>query len=132
MSHFEYIVVPAPRKGVSSKGVKGVPGKFANALTILMNEMAIEGWDYLRTDTLPCEERQGLTGKAVKYHAMLVFRRMVELEDEEGEVPLALAAPDEGEQAEDPFHEEEDDAEPEEEDTSEPSDDEEPEEEEKA
>ena len=109
MSHYEYIVVPAPRKGVSSKGVKGVPGKFANALTILMNEMAAEGWDYQRTDTLPCEERQGLTGKTVKYHAMLVFRRAIELEVESDEEPLALAPPDEEELDEDPFHEAEDD-----------------------
>lgn len=95
MAHYEYIVVPAPRKGVSAKGIKGVPGKFANALTLLMNEMAAEGWDYQRTDTLPCEERQGLTGKAVKYHAMLVFRRTVEEELEDA--PLAIAPPEEEE-----------------------------------
>ncbi|MEP5762138.1 MAG: DUF4177 domain-containing protein [Litoreibacter sp.] len=75
MSGFEYKVVAAPRKGVSAKGIKGSDGKFANALTKLMNEMSADGWYYLRSDTLPCDERQGLTGKTTKYHAMLVFQR---------------------------------------------------------
>lgn len=72
---YEYRAVPAPRKGVAGKETKGGPAKFANAVSILMNEMGAEGWEYLRADTLPCEERQGLTGKTVKYHSMLVFRR---------------------------------------------------------
>lgn len=104
MQNYEYIAIPAPRKGVSSKGVKGVPGKFANAVTILMNEMAVEGWDYVRSDTLPCEERQGLTGKAVKYHALLVFRRAVEVEVEE---PVALLSPPEEDEPEEVVEDEE-------------------------
>ncbi len=32
-------------------------------------------WEYLRTDTLPSEERSGLTGKTTVFHNMLVFRR---------------------------------------------------------
>jgi hypothetical protein len=75
MSAFEYQVVPAPRRGKSGRGIKGGPAKFANAITDLMNEMGAQGWEYLRADTLPCEERQGLTSKTVKYHSMLVFRR---------------------------------------------------------
>ena len=90
MSNYEYQVVAAPRKGKSGKGVKGGPAKFANAISGLMNEMAAEGWDYLRADTLPCEERQGLTSKTVKYHSMLVFRRAVADEVAPEEEPLAL------------------------------------------
>jgi hypothetical protein len=100
MQSYEYIAVPAPRKGVSSKGVKGVAGKFSNAVTLLMNEMAADGWDYIRSDTLPCEERQGLTGKTVKYHAMMMFRRAVEVEDQDE--PLALPSPEEEIEVEDP------------------------------
>jgi hypothetical protein len=42
-----------------------------------MNDMAREGWEYLRADTLPCEERAGLTGKTTTYQNVLVFRRVV-------------------------------------------------------
>jgi len=73
--HFEYKVVPAPKKAKSARGVRGGPAKFAHSMTVLMNEMAQEGWQYLRADTLPMEERQGLTKKTVNYHSLLVFRR---------------------------------------------------------
>ncbi len=75
MTRYEYKVVPAPRKGQRGKGVRGTEGKFANALQLLMNEYGAEGWDYQRTDTLPCEERSGLTGRTTTYQNMLVFRR---------------------------------------------------------
>lgn len=90
MSNYEYRVVAAPRKGKSGKGVKGSAAKFANAISGLMNEMAAEGWDYLRADTLPCEERQGLTSKTVKYHSMLVFRRAAATEEGSDEETLAI------------------------------------------
>lgn len=78
MSQYEYKVVPAPAKGVRARGVKGTEARFAHALTTLMNEMARDGWEYLRADTLPCEERQGLTGKSTSFQNMLVFRRAAE------------------------------------------------------
>ncbi len=71
----EYKVVPAPRRGEKAKGAKTTADRFAVALTALMNEMARDGWEYLRADTLPCEERVGLTGKATAFQNMLVFRR---------------------------------------------------------
>jgi hypothetical protein len=40
-----------------------------------MNELAQDGWEYLRADTLPAEERSGLTSKTTVYHNLLVFRR---------------------------------------------------------
>ena len=75
MAQFEYKVVPAPKRGIKARGVKGTEEQFAHALTLLMNEAAAEGWEYQRTDTLPCEERKGLTGKTTVYQNMLVFRR---------------------------------------------------------
>lgn len=77
MTSFEYKVVPAPRKTRAPRKVKGPEAKFATTLTDVMNEMAAEGWEYQRAETLPCEERQGFTGKTTKYHSMLVFRRPV-------------------------------------------------------
>jgi hypothetical protein len=78
MQAFEYKVVPAPEKGKSSKGIKGGPARFAHALETLMNTLAQEGWQYVRADTLPSQERVGLTGKTTVYRNMLVFRRSVE------------------------------------------------------
>lgn len=75
MRMFEYKVVPAPRKGEKTKTAKTTAEKFGVALARVMNEQAAEGWEYLRADTLPCEERVGLTGTATHFQNMLVFRR---------------------------------------------------------
>lgn len=77
MQQFEYRVVPAPRKAEKARGLKTTPERFAHALSQTMNDMAREGWEYLRADTLPCEERAGLTGKTTTYQNVLVFRRAV-------------------------------------------------------
>lgn len=75
MTTHEYSVIPAPKKGVKGRGIKGAEAQFANALAQAMNEAAADGWEYVRAETLPSEERQGLTGKTTVYHNMLVFRR---------------------------------------------------------
>ncbi len=77
MQKFEYRVIPAPVRGDKSRGVKAAPDRFALTLTILMNELGQDGWEYLRADTLPCEERVGLTGSKTTFQNMLVFRRVV-------------------------------------------------------
>ena len=75
MSFFEYKVVPAPRRGQKARGVRTPEARFAYALEDLMNKLGAEGWQYQRTDTLPVEQRDGLTGKTTVYQNMLVFRR---------------------------------------------------------
>ena len=77
LTRFEYKVVPAPRKGRKAKGLKTPGERFANALAATINQHAAEGWDYVRTDTLPSEERKGLTGKTTVFQNMLIFRRQV-------------------------------------------------------
>jgi hypothetical protein len=72
---YEYKVIPAPRRGEKARGARTVPERFAVALSQAMNDMAREGWEYLRADTLPCDERVGLTGTATHFQNMLVFRR---------------------------------------------------------
>ncbi|MCO6382544.1 DUF4177 domain-containing protein [Oceanicola sp. 502str15] len=94
MPRYEYRVVPAPERGKKAKGAKGTSGRFAVALEELMNEMGAAGWEYQRTDTLPCQERVGLTGKQTTFQHMLVFRR--ELAEEavsDAEVTALLEAP---------------------------------------
>jgi hypothetical protein len=77
MTAYEYRVIPAPKRGVKAKGAKTAEDRFAVALAEVMNVQGAEGWDYVRSDMLPCEERQGLTGKATVYHTLLVFRRAI-------------------------------------------------------
>ncbi|WP_082181818.1 DUF4177 domain-containing protein [Aestuariivita boseongensis] len=76
MPEFEYKVVPAPTKGAKAKGVKTPEARFAHAVETLMNELAGEGWEYVRADMLPSEERQGLTGSTTNWRNLLVFRRV--------------------------------------------------------
>jgi hypothetical protein len=78
MQRYEYRVVPAPRKGEKARGLKTLEERFAFALTGLMNRMGAEGWDYLRADTLPVDERVGLTGSKTSFQSLLVFRRPAE------------------------------------------------------
>lgn len=78
MPKYEYKVIPAPKRGVKAKGLKDTESRFANALQSIMNDCGAEGWDYVRTDTLPCEERVGLTGRTTTFQNMLVFRRTLE------------------------------------------------------
>lgn len=75
MTTYEYKVIPSPTKGKKARGVKGPEGRFAFALESALNDMAVEGWQYLRAETLPNEERVGLTGSQTSFRTMLVFRR---------------------------------------------------------
>ena len=77
---FEYKVVPAPKKGKRAKGIRNGEDKFANALSEVMNEHGADGWQYLRTDTLPVEARTGLAGKATVFQNMMVFQRISDAE----------------------------------------------------
>ncbi len=75
MQRFEFKVIPAPRRGEKGREAKTTEDRFALALTSLMNKMGAEGWDYVRADTLPCDERSGLTGTKTTVQNLLVFRR---------------------------------------------------------
>ena len=77
MSHFEYSVVPAPSRGEKAKDARTPGDRYAVALTAELNRMARDGWEYVRADVLPSEERSGLTGRNTVYHNLLVFRRAV-------------------------------------------------------
>jgi hypothetical protein len=88
MQRFEYKVMPAPRRGEKARGVKSTEDRFALALTNLMNTLGAEGWDYVRADALPCEERVGFSGTKTTFQNMLVFRRALP-DERRVDVPLA-------------------------------------------
>lgn len=75
MQAYEYTVLPAPNRGEKVRGARSGAERFAHALTMEMNRMAQAGWEYVRAETLPCEERSGLTSRTTVYHNVLVFRR---------------------------------------------------------
>lgn len=77
MQRFEFKVIPAPKRGEKARGVKSTEDRFALALTNLMNELGAEGWDYVRADSLPCEERVGFTSTKTTFQNLLVFRRAI-------------------------------------------------------
>lgn len=77
MQAYEYKVVPAPVRGEKERGLKTGVERFAHALSVLMNELGCEGWEYWRAETLPAEERTGLTSKTTVFHNLLVFRRIL-------------------------------------------------------
>lgn len=41
----------------------------------VLNTLGNEGWEYLRAELLPSEERSGLTGSTTNWRNVLVFRR---------------------------------------------------------
>ncbi|MCC5960289.1 MAG: DUF4177 domain-containing protein [Rhodobacteraceae bacterium] len=75
MQSYEYLAVPAPAKGQKIKGLKTPGERYAHQLTVLLNDLAREGWEYWRADCLPSEERKGLTGTITVHNNMLIFRR---------------------------------------------------------
>ena len=96
MSRYEYKVVPAPQKGLKAKGVKAGADRFAFALQSLMNDLASDGWEYQRAETLPSVERSGLTGSTTEWRNVLVFRRTldtIENNDLADEPKLAMPLP---------------------------------------
>lgn len=79
MAEFEYKVVPAPRKAGRAKGVRGHDEKYAYTLGDMMNQMAADGWQYLRAESLPVDEKAGMMGKTTeKYLSLLVFQRQTD------------------------------------------------------
>ena len=79
MGVFEYKAVPAPTVGKRAKGVKGNDGRFANALTLVINEQAQYGWEYLHAESLPSVERYGILRRKREAHQnVLIFRRATE------------------------------------------------------
>ena len=81
MQRYEYKVLPAPTRGEKARGVKTTEDRFALTLAGLMNAQSRDGWEYLRTDTLPSEERVGFTRRRTVFLNVLIFRRPVEAED---------------------------------------------------
>ncbi len=87
MARYEYKVVAAPRKAKAFKGVRSHEDQFASVLAETMNLLAREDWEYLRAESLPCEEKTGITSRVEGYQSVLVFRRKIVADKKFFEVP---------------------------------------------
>lgn len=72
---FEFLVIPAPKRGDRAPDCKTDADRMANTLTVIFNEMAALGWVYMRTERLPNDQGASLSGTGDKEVTMLVFRR---------------------------------------------------------
>lgn len=93
MQRYEFKVIPAPRRGEKSRDAKTTEDRFALSLTSLMNQMGRDGWEYVRADTLPCDERSGLTGTKTTMQSVLVFRRSASEGADAPVIAAVVAAP---------------------------------------
>lgn len=75
MQRHEYKVIPAPRRGTKAREAKTTEDRFALTLSTLMNDLGRDGWEYVRAETLPCDERVGFTKTRTVDQTMLIFRR---------------------------------------------------------
>ncbi|MGC3936555.1 DUF4177 domain-containing protein [Roseobacter sp. EG26] len=75
MPQYEYKVISAPTRGIRAKGIKAPEDRFSRALEDVINQLASEGWEYQRAETLPSVERSGLTSSTTNWRNVLVFRR---------------------------------------------------------
>ena len=72
---YEYKVVPAPLRAAKAKGLKTVAERFAHALAERINAEAAGGWQFVRTETLPCEERKRFGGARTSTQVVMIFAR---------------------------------------------------------
>lgn len=76
MSSAEYKTVPAPRRVKKIKGVKGSEETLAKMIEDIITEQASSGWDYVRTDTFPVEEKPGwFSSRETVMKGVMVFKR---------------------------------------------------------
>ena len=79
MSHYDYKVVPAPKRAKKIKGVRTAEELFAVTLTDAINEVARQGWEYVRAEHMPAEASRGWFRSALQgEQTVLVFRRLRE------------------------------------------------------
>ena len=75
---YEYKCIAAPEKARRRKGAKTRTDRVALAIEEILQAECRGGWEYLRADLIPVEEKSGFFSRAQDVHrAILVFRRAV-------------------------------------------------------
>jgi hypothetical protein len=82
MTEHEYKTVAAPRRARKLKGMRPGADAFAQTIQAVLNEEAAAGWEYLRAESLPCDEKPGFFGcRQEVLHSVLIFRRAIPARD---------------------------------------------------
>lgn len=73
---YQYKCVAAPERAKRQRGAKTRTERVAAAMQELINAEATDGWEYVRTDLVPIEERSSFLARVHEVHrAVLIFRR---------------------------------------------------------
>jgi hypothetical protein len=76
MATYEYKVIPAPGAGARGRTGGTDEEHFSRLFETALNAQAAQGWEFLRSETVPFQHRHKFTGRvSVIQQAMLVFRR---------------------------------------------------------
>jgi hypothetical protein len=73
---FEYKCVGGPERPKRLRGAWSRSDRVALAMQEIIDSEAVDGWEYLRTDLVPVEEKASFLGRTQEVHrAVLIFRR---------------------------------------------------------
>lgn len=73
---FEYKCVGAPERPKRLRGIRSRSERVALAMQEIISAEAVDGWEYLRADLVPVEEKAGFFSRTQEVHrAVLIFRR---------------------------------------------------------
>jgi hypothetical protein len=76
---YEYKTVGAPEKGKRKRGLRSLSDRIAAAFEEILQNQAVDGWEYQRTDLLPVTENAGWFKRGQEVHrAVMVFRRLLD------------------------------------------------------
>ncbi|HET7408829.1 MAG TPA: hypothetical protein VFJ13_01385 [Paracoccaceae bacterium] len=76
---YEYKCVGAPERPKRQRGVRGRSERVALAMQEIIAAEVVDGWEYMRTDLVPVEEKNGFFSRTHEVHrAVLIFRREME------------------------------------------------------
>lgn len=76
MAEYRYKTVAAPRRAKKTRGVRGADALLAHAMGEIISRESVDGWEYVRTDSLPVEEGGGFFSRPkTTWRAVIVFRQ---------------------------------------------------------
>jgi len=88
---YEYKCVGGPERGKKAKSAKTRSDRVAVAMEEIIADEATDGWEYLRTDLVPVEEKTSFFSRTQEVHrAVMIFRRAI------GPAPRRLFAAPQG------------------------------------
>lgn len=74
MTKYEYRAIPCPEKPLRRRDLPTGADPFCETLTAAINDLAGEGWDYIRAETIEVRTRRFLKSRKEE-RTFLVFRR---------------------------------------------------------